>query len=158
MEKSHKVLIMRCDSYDPEKIAAIIKAGMTELGIRPSGKVLLKPNVVLAHQEVFPHAFTRSEFLDGVIAATKEMAQDAEEIAVGERSGITIATRYTFKAAGYPEVFKKHKIKTYYFDEVQHVPVSIKSEHTLRDNLFIPKPIVDCDFLINLPKFKAHPW
>jgi uncharacterized protein (DUF362 family) len=158
MEKAHKVIIMRCDEYDPEKIAGIIKAGMTELGIKPSGKILLKPNVVLAHQEVFPHAFTRKEFLDGVIAATREMAQDAEEIAVGERSGITIATRYNFKNAGYPEVFKKHKIKTYYFDEVKQVPVSIKSEHTLRDNLFIPKPIVDCDFLINLPKFKAHPW
>ena len=158
MENKHKVLIMRCEEYDAQKIAGIVKAGMDELGVTPSGKILLKPNVVLAHPEVFPHAFTRSEFLDGVISATRETARDAEEIAVGERSGITIATRYNFKQAGYPEVIKKHKIKTYYFDEDRQVPVSIKSEHSLRDNIFIPKPIVDCDFLINLPKFKAHPW
>ena len=158
MEGKHKVLIMRCDEYDAQKIAGIVKAGMDELGVIPSGNILLKPNVVLAHPEIFPHAFTRKEFLDGVISATKEKARDVREIAVGERSGITIATRYNFKQAGYPEIINKHGINTYYFDEDKHLPVSIKSEHSLRDNIFIPKPIVDCDFLINLPKFKAHPW
>ena len=111
MEKNHKVLIMRCDTYNAEKIASIVKEGMQELGVTPSKKILLKPNVVIAHPEVFPHAFTRSEFLDGVITATKELAKDVEEIAVGERSGITIPTRYSFKNAGYPAVLKKHNIK-----------------------------------------------
>jgi uncharacterized protein (DUF362 family) len=158
MEKNHKVLIMRCETYDAEKIASIVKEGMQELGVTPSKKILLKPNVVLAHPEVFPHAFTRSEFLDGVIAATKELATEVEEIAVGERSGITIPTRYSFKNAGYPAVLKKHNIKAYYFDEVKQIPVKISGTAVLRNQLFMPKPIVDCDFLINLPKFKAHPW
>jgi uncharacterized protein (DUF362 family) len=158
MEKAHKVLIRRCDEYDSDKIAAIIKEGMQELGVTPSGKILLKPNVVLAHPEFFPYAFTRKEFLDGVIAATKELAQDIREIAVGERSGITISTRYNFKNAGYPAVIKKHRITAHYFDEVEQVPVKIRGAEVLRDQLFIPKPIAECDFLINLPKFKAHPW
>ncbi len=67
MEKKHKVLIRRCDDYDPEKIYGIVKEGMEELGVRPTGRILLKPNVVIAHSEVFPHAFTRKEFLDGVM-------------------------------------------------------------------------------------------
>ncbi len=111
MEKEHKVLIRRCDEYDSEKIAGIVKEGMQELGVIPSGKILLKPNVVLVHPEVFPYAFTRKEFLDGVITATKELAKDVKEISVGERSGITIPTRYSFKNAGYPEIIKKHRIK-----------------------------------------------
>ncbi len=158
MEKFHKVLIMRCDEYDAGKIAGIVKEGMQELGVIPSGNILLKPNVVLAHPEIFPYAFTRKEFLDGVISATKEMARDIREIAVGERSGITIPTRYNFKNAGYPAVIKKHRIKTYYFDETRQLPVHIHGADVLRDQLLMPKPIVDCDFLINLPKFKAHPW
>ncbi len=158
MEKEHRVLIMRCDEYDSEKIAGIVKEGMQELGVTPSGNILLKPNVVMAHPDFFPYAFTRKEFLDGVIAATKELARDVKEISVGERSGIVIPTRYNFKNAGYPEVIKKHKIKAHYFDEVKQVPVSIKGAKVLRNQLFIPKPIADCDFLINLPKFKAHPW
>jgi uncharacterized protein (DUF362 family) len=75
MAKEHKVLIRRCDEYDPDKIAAIVTEGMQELGVTPSGNILLKPNVVLAHPEVFPYAFTRKEFLDGVITATKELAK-----------------------------------------------------------------------------------
>jgi hypothetical protein len=64
MDTNHKVLIMRCDSYDANRITPIVKEGMQTLGVKPSGRILLKPNVVLAHPEVFPHAFTRSEFLD----------------------------------------------------------------------------------------------
>lgn len=158
MAEPYKVLIMRCDDYNPEKIASIVKSGMQKLGVIPSGRILLKPNVVLAHPEVFPHAFTRSEFIDGVISATKEMARDVVEIAVGERSGITIPTRFSFKNAGYPPIIKKHKIKAHYFDEVKQLPVKILGDGVLRRQLFMPKPIVDCDFLINLPKFKAHPW
>lgn len=158
MSEKHKVLIMRCDRYDADKISDIVQKGMEELGVEPTGKVLLKPNTVIAHPEVFPHAFTRPEFIDGVISATKKRAINAKEIAIGERSGITIPTRFNFKMAGYNEVIKKHKIKAYYFDEEKHVPFELKRKENLRKNMFFPKPIVESDFLINLPKFKAHPW
>jgi uncharacterized protein (DUF362 family) len=149
---------MRCNEYDPQKIAGILREGMEELAVQPSGRILLKPNVVLAHHEIFPHAFTRKEFLDGAISATKARARQVQEIAVGERSGITIPTRYNFKNAGYLEVIKKHGINTYYFDEVKQVPVTLKKAARLRDQVLIPKPLTETDFLINLPKFKAHPW
>lgn len=158
MEGRHKVLIMRCDAYDPDMIAGIVREGMEDLGVTPSGKILLKPNVVIAHPEVFPHAFTRKEFLEGVITATRSVARGAEEIAVGERSGITLPTRYNFKNAGYPEVIRKQGVKAYYFDEEVHAPVKITGKGRLRKELLIAKPVAGCDFLINLPKFKAHPW
>jgi uncharacterized protein (DUF362 family) len=158
MSTKHKVIIMRCEDYDAEKICGIIKEGMEMLDIRPSGRILLKPNVVIAHPEVFPHAFTRKEFLDGVISATKAKATNVREVAVGERCGITLPTRWAFKNAGYPEVIKKHKVKAYYFDEVRQVPKELKEKNALRKNIFVPEPIAKADFLINLPKFKAHPW
>ena len=149
---------MRCDGYDPDRIAGIIKEGMEELGVTPRGRILLKPNVVLAHPQFFPNAYTREEFLDGVAAAVKSRAESPEEIAVGERSGITVPTRYNFQNAGYPDVIDKNDLKTYYFDESKHVPVQLTNPQAIRKTLFIPKPIKRCDFLINLPKFKAHPW
>ncbi len=158
MAKRFKVLIMRCGQYDPQRIGGIVREGMEELDVRPAGRILLKPNVVIAHPEVFPHAFTRKEFLEGALIATKSRAENWREIAVGERSGITLPTRFTFKNAGYPEVLKKHKVKTYYFDEVKQVPVELKGKSALRNHIFIPEPIARAEFLINLPKFKAHPW
>ena len=154
----HKVIIRRCNEYDPDLISKIIKEGMEELGVKPQGNVLLKPNTVIAHQEIFPYAFTRKEFLDGALDATRRVASNIKEISVGERCGITIPTRFCFKNAGYPEVIKKHKAKTYYFDEEKSVPVKLTKEGRLRDRVFIPKSVAQCDFLINLPKFKAHPW
>lgn len=154
-----KVLIMRCEGYDPARIAEIVKKGMEELRVKPHGKTLLKPNCVIADPQLFPHAATRKEFLEGVIMAVKGTGDDAiEELAVGERSGITLPTRFCFKNAGYNEVLSKHKIKPYYFDEVREVPVRLTGEHRLRDSISIPKPVVDCDFFVNIPKFKAHPW
>ncbi|MFO7708290.1 MAG: DUF362 domain-containing protein [Desulfobacterales bacterium] len=158
MSTRYKVLIRRCPQYDPDRIAAIVREGMEELGVRPHGRILLKPNLVLAHPEIFPHAFTRKEFLDGVLTAVKALATDVEEIAVGERSGITIATRYSFKNAGYAPIVRKHGVKTYFFDETRHVGVLLDQTQALRRRLFIPEPIALCSFLINLPKFKAHPW
>ncbi len=154
----HKVMIRKCSDYDPDKIGHIILEGMQEFEAVPQGNILLKPNTVIAHREFFPHAFTRKEFLDGAISATKAMATDPREIAVGERCGITVPTRYCFRQAGYPQVIKKHGIKTHYFDEVKQVPVAINGKDNLRKQLFMPKPVVDSDFLFNLPKFKAHPW
>jgi uncharacterized protein (DUF362 family) len=158
MADKHKVLIMRCRDYDAATIAGIVREGMQELGVRPSGRILLKPNVVIAHPELFPHAFTRPEFLDGVISATRDRARDVTELAVGERSGITLPTRWTFKNAGYPAVIKKHGVKVHYFDECRQVPVAIKTADRLRDTLYVPRPVAEADCLINLPKFKAHPW
>jgi len=158
MTTPHKVLLMRCDSYDPDKISGIIKEGIEELGVQPYGKTMLKPNVVIAHKEFFPHAFTRGEFLDGVLGGIKHHSQKISELSVGERTGLTIPTRHGFKQAGYIPIIKKHKAKIYYFDEEKQIPVTLTNKYALRKNIFIPKSLAQTDFLVNLPKFKAHPW
>jgi uncharacterized protein (DUF362 family) len=154
----HKVLIMKCDRYDPEKIAGLIGEGIEELGVKPRGKVLVKPNCVVAHPDFFAHAFTRKEFLEGVIVALKEKGEAIEELALGENSGIKIPTRYCFKNAGYLDVLKRHNVKVHYFDEAQQVPVKLGRKESLRQQILVPRPIIECDFFINLPKFKANPW
>jgi uncharacterized protein (DUF362 family) len=154
----HKVLIMRCDDYDPGRIAAIVKQGMRQLGVTPRGKTLLKPNCVIAHSELFPHAFTRKEFLEGVAIAFKETGGEIRELTVGERSGITVPTRFCFKNAGYDEVIRRHNLKAHYFDESRQALVKLKGKDRLRDEIYVPRPVTECDFLVNLPKFKAHPW
>jgi len=153
----HRVIIMRCDDYDPVKISKIIKEGMERLEVVPSGRILLKPNVVLAHPDVFPHAFTRPEFLEGAIRATKAQAKAAKEIAVGERSGITIPTRFNFEHAGYPAVIKRHGVKTYYFDETQQVPFRLRRKDNLRELIFVPKPILECDSSSTFRSLKPIP-
>lgn len=156
--RKERVLLMRCPEYDPARISGIIREGMETLGVEPSGRILIKPNVVLAHPEVFPHAFTRKEFLDGVLSAVQARARGMEELAVGERSGITVPTRFNFKNAGYTGVLRRHQAKAYFFDESRQVPFRLTRRESLHEVIFVAKPVLDCDFFINLPKLKAHPW
>ncbi|RME48010.1 MAG: DUF362 domain-containing protein [Chloroflexi bacterium] len=153
-----KVILRHCETYDPARITQITGEGMDELGVRPCGRTMVKPNVVIAHKEFFPHAFTRPEFIDGLLTALQERGEEITELYVGERSGITLPTRYTFAMAGYPAVLRKHKVRAEYFDEGAQVPVKLKHPDALRDLIFIPEGVARCEFLVNAPKFKAHPW
>ena len=106
----HKVMIMKCDLYEPSIIAEIVKKGMKELGAIPEGKTMIKPNAVFCHHELFRHAPTRWEFLEGLLMATKEVGSNITELSVGERSGITIPTRWAFGQAGFTKVIKRQKV------------------------------------------------
>jgi uncharacterized protein (DUF362 family) len=155
--KKPKVIIRHCDAYDPQRIRQIIREGMEELGLRPSGKTLVKPNLVAAGP-LFEHAHTRPEFAEGVLLALRDRDGGMTELAIGERCGITIPTRMAFESSGVGEVAHRQGVKTYYFEEEPQVEIPLTHEGRLRDYLFTPKPVADADFFVNLPKFKAHPW
>jgi len=152
-----KVILRHCADYDPETIRKIVREGLEELGLRPFGRTLLKPNVV-ASGDLFEHAHTRAEFVEGVIGALRDRAENLEEIAVGERCGITVPTRFSFEGAGYYPMFKRTGVKHYCFEEEPQVEIRYTHEKRLRDYVFTPEPVARADFFVNLPKFKSHPW
>lgn len=153
------VIIRACPDYDVERIRSIVRDGLTELELRPFGRTLVKPNCVASGQN-FPNAYTRPEFLEGVLKALKDRAMpNLTEIALGERCGITVPTRYSFKEAHYYEMAERvGGVKTYHFDETSQVEIPLYHAGRLRDSFFTPEPIAAADFFVNCPKFKAHPW
>ncbi len=154
-----KVIIRHCDAYDAARIRQIVKEGLEELDLRPSGRTLVKPNLVASGPD-FPHAYTRPEFTEGVLMALKDRDDGGvTELAVGERCGITIPTRHSFEGAGYgPMVKRVGDVKHYFFEEEPQVEIPLTHEGRLRDYLFTPEPVAKADFFVNCPKFKAHPW
>jgi uncharacterized protein (DUF362 family) len=153
-----KVIIRHCDGYDVETIRRIVREGMEELGLRPRGRTLCKPNVV-ASGDLFEHAHTRVEMMEGILLALRDRDQgEISELAVGERCGITVPTRFAFEGAKYDPMLKRLGVKRYCFEEEQQVEIPLKHEGRLRDYLFTPEPIAKADFFVNCPKFKSHPW
>jgi uncharacterized protein (DUF362 family) len=132
---------------------------MVELGLVPKGRTLVKPNLVAAG-EMFPYAHTRAEFVEGLLLALQDVGSDSmTELAVGERCGITIPTRYAFKHSGVDATLARMPgVKRYCFEEVPQVEVRYTHAKRLRDYVFVPEPIAKADFFVNAPKFKAHPW
>ena len=45
-----KVILRRCETYDPDLISGIIAESLKDLKKRPKGKTLIKPNVVSANK------------------------------------------------------------------------------------------------------------
>lgn len=151
------VILASCREYDAQRIAKIVAGGLDRLELRPFGRTLVKPNVVTSGRK-FQHAFTRPEFTEGVLRALKSRAGQMEELAVGERSGITIPTRHAYSQAGYYQMFDRVGCGHYCFDEVSQVEIPLYHDERLRDSIFVPEPVARADFFVNCPKFKAHPW
>jgi len=158
MQPRPRVILRHCDSYDPERIRSIVREGLDVLGLKPHGRTLVKPNLVAAGP-LFQHAYTRPEFMQGVLLALKDRAGfDLEELAVGERCGITMPTRLTFKESGVGAVCDELGVKRYHFEEEPQVEIPLTHATRLRDYVFTPEPVAKADFFVNAPKFKAHPW
>jgi uncharacterized protein (DUF362 family) len=153
-----KVLLRRCPTYDVDRIRTLVREALIELDLRPHGRTLVKPNVV-ASGAPFPHAFTRPEFIEGVLGALRDRDDGhMRELAVGERCGITIPTRGAFDGAGYYPMFKRAGVKHYHFEEEPQVEIPYTHPGRLRDYVFTPEPVAKADFFVNCPKFKSHPW
>ncbi|APR80496.1 Iron-sulfur cluster-binding protein [Minicystis rosea] len=153
-----RVIIRRCPSYDVERIRQIVREGLEELDLRPHGRTLIKPNVV-ASGPTFKDAFTRPEFVEGVIRALRDRDDGrVRELAVGERCGITIPTRMAYDGADYYPMFKRTGVKHYHLEEEPQVEIRYSHKGRLRDYVFTPEPIAKADFFVNCPKFKSHPW
>lgn len=158
MQKKPTVILRHCSEYDPGRIERIVGEGLDTMGLRPFGRTLVKPNVVTSGP-MFPHAYTRPEFIEGVLGALKARGGEMKELAIGERCGITVPTRYAYKNAGYYEMIDRvGGTHVYHFDEEAQVEIPLYHEGRLRDSFYTPEPVARADFFVNCPKFKAHPW
>jgi hypothetical protein len=134
MRNKDKVIIRKTPDYSPEIIQKIIQEGLGSFGLTSQikGKITIKPNVVMAHPKVAPSAFTRAEFLDGLLGALAEEKKDDLRITITEKSGAGLPTARMFRHAGYFKLKKKHKIKLLPVEEAKKktVPLQKGEVHT----------------------------
>ncbi len=153
-----RVILRHVESYDPARIRVVTREALRALGLRPRGRTLVKPNCV-ASGEQFQHAYTRPEFLEGVLQALlDEKDESLSELVVGERCGITIPTRMAFRDAGYYPMLERVGVNHVHFEEVPQVEIQYTHAGRLRDMVYVPETVANADFFVNCPKFKSHPW
>jgi len=157
MSVKPRVILRRAESYDPAVIAKIIREGLDELGLdrRVRGRVTIKPNVVMAHHKVTPSAYTRPEFLDGLMTVLERSGGQNVSITVAEKCGAAIPTSRMFRRAGYYQLRKKHKFKLQPIEEARKTTVQLK-KGKIHQKIRTAKAIVEHDFLIYAPKLKTN--
>ncbi|MFX1559409.1 MAG: DUF362 domain-containing protein [Promethearchaeota archaeon] len=125
--------------------------GGIESFVQPQDKVVIKPNLVFG----LPR-FTGFTTDPPIIQAIVEICQSIGpvELTIAEGSG-GIDTKIAFRTTGYTELAGKYGLKLIDLNEgpITNVPVP---GGLLIQELHVPRAILDCDVLINVPKLKLY--
>ncbi len=157
MSPKARVILRRADRYDPALVSRIIDEGIQELGLRSAlrGRITIKPNVVMAHHKVMPSAYTRPEFLDGLLGAVSNNASPGASITVAEKCGAAIPTSRMFRRAGYLKLRKKHPFRLQAIEEARKATIPLK-KGKVHQKIRTAREIAERDFLIYAPKLKTN--
>jgi len=147
---SAKVSIVKCDSYQPEKVEQAIRNMLGLLGgitafVKPGSSVLVKPNLLMSKGPECGIT-THPEVVRAVIHILKEINC---KIIVGD--GPSVWGKYVenveevYDVTGMKKVCQEEDIKLVTFDK-----------RRMRDKFPLTIWLDECDYLINLPKFKTH--
>ena len=152
-----KVVLRHVPDYDPKKIKDVIKEGLEELGLIHSNhqRITIKPNVVMAHHKVAPSAYTRPEFLEGLLRVLLSGGKVNPQITITEKCGAGIPTSRMFRRAGYYKLQKKHNVKVLPIEEAKKGSISLK-KGKVHSQIKASEEIIHRDFLIYTPKLKSN--
>lgn len=157
MSSKKKVIIRKSPQYEAKTIEKIIREGLKEFDLSPKikGKITIKPNVVMAHSKVAPSAFTRPEFLQGLLQALEKEKKGDSQLVIAEKCGAGIPTSRMFRRAGYYKLKKNHKIKLLPIEEARKKTISLLKGKVHKE-ITTAREIVDRGFLIYAPKLKSN--
>lgn len=157
MTNKIKVIIRKVQDYDPKIIKDVIRDGLEELGVsdKIGGRITIKPNVVMAHHKIAPTAYTRPEFIAGLLDALKEVDSEGTEITIAEKCGTGLPTSRMLRRAGYYQLKKSHNIKIRPIEEARKKRIKLYKGR-IHEELTTSVEIVDNDLLIYTPKLKSN--
>ncbi|MHA2353192.1 MAG: DUF362 domain-containing protein [Candidatus Thorarchaeota archaeon] len=125
--------------------------GGIERFVKPQDKVVIKPNLVFGLPP-----FTGFTTDPPILQAILELCQNVSplELTIAEGSG-GIDTKLAFRISGCTELAEKYGAKLVDLNKSPTTNVAIP-DGLLIQELRIPRVILDCDVLINVPKLKLY--
>ena len=151
MTKS-QVSIVKCATYLPGELLLKIKEGLELIGgitnfVKPNSKVLLKPNLLMAI-EPERAITTHPEFVRAVIKILKEInckiyLGDGPSVFGGNIEDVF----KVYERTGMRGIAEEEGIELVTFDK-----------RFVRDYFPLANWVKECDYIVNLPKFKTHDY
>jgi uncharacterized protein (DUF362 family) len=148
-----RVILRRCETPDPARVHAIVRECFEELGVRPSGRVLIKPNVVTANRVYIHHSYTHPGVIEGIVSTLREGG--VSDITVGESSGIGIPPGLFLHEAGYDALARRIGVRLVDFNQDAATWVDLKRA-VCQKGFHVPRAVLDADTKIWAPKLKYH--
>jgi uncharacterized protein (DUF362 family)/ferredoxin len=151
--KMSKVAVVRCNEYDEKAVFDAVSRGIELIGgisslVKPSERIVLKPNVLLGtdpEKHVTTHPFVFK-------AVAQVLIQHGVTVYYGDSSGFG-SCEFNMARAKLKPVAEEIGIKLADFDQGKQVN---HPDALLVKQFILANGVVDADGLISLPKFKTH--
>lgn len=149
-----RVAILRVENYS-QKLGATLFAGLRLFSLDVRGKnVVLKPNLVdyIAGNAINTHPL--------LVAAAAECFRrlGAKQVVVAEGPGHQRDTQLVLSQSGYAQSLRDNQIRFIDLNRDELIRVDLRASYTRMKHLWLPKAMLQADFLVSMPKVKAHHW
>jgi len=149
-----RVAILPAGEYS-EKLSEILWEGLKLFGLDVAGKsVLLKPNLV----DYIPGAEINTDPMLTVAAAECFRRLGAKRVTVAEGPGHQRDTQLLLRATGLEQQLKERGIPFVDLNRDAVVKTRLRADYSGLKFLWLPRTVLEADFIVSMPKVKTHHW
>lgn len=152
--KRSRVAILNIDQYSP-KLESMLEDGLRLFSINVTGKtVVLKPNLV----DYLPGDAINTHPSLVLAAAERFRRLGAKSVLVAEGPGHQRDTQLVLLQSGYEDCLRSEKIRFVDLNHDELIRTRLQAGYSGMKQLWLPRTILEADFLVSMPKVKAHHW
>jgi uncharacterized protein (DUF362 family) len=149
-----RVAVLHAQQYSQE-LDQLLAAGLRLFPIDVSGKtVVLKPNLV----DYIPGNAINTHPLLVLAAAESFRRLGAKSVLVAEGPGHQRDTQLVLSQSGYQHSLRDEKIRFVDLNRDELIRTPLRAGYTGMKDLWLPRTVLEADFLVSMPKIKAHHW
>src|SRR5712692_10251461 len=149
-----RVAILRAESYS-YNLESILHSGLELFHLDLRGKtVLLKTNLV----DYIPgnHINTHPLLVSAAVECFRRLG--AERVLIGEGPGHQRDTELVLLESGFSEELRQLKAPFVDLNRDELVATPLLATYTGMNPLWLPRTVLQADFVVSMPKVKAHHW
>ena len=152
--KRSRVAVLNAHQYSQD-LDQILATALRLFPINVRGKtVVLKPNLV----DFIPgNAINTHPLL--VLARPKSFrSMGAKSVVVAEGPGHQRDTQLVLSQTGYEQSLRDERIRFVDLNRDELIRTPLRASYTGMKDLWLPRTVLEADFLVSMPKIKAHHW
>ncbi len=152
--KRSRVAVLKTDSYSGH-IDQLLQEGMRQFAIDVRGKrVVLKPNLV----DYLPGDAINTHPTLVLAAAQAFRRMGAASVTVAEGPGHQRDTQLVLSESGYQSLLREETIRFVDLNRDELIRTQLGAGYTGMKTLWLPRTVLEADYLVSMPKIKAHHW
>ncbi|HZC23837.1 MAG TPA: DUF362 domain-containing protein [Candidatus Binatia bacterium] len=149
-----RVAILHVEQYS-ERIDQILASGLRLFQINVQGKtVVLKPNLV----DCIPGTPINTHPLLVFAAAESFRRLGAKCVLVAEGPGHQRDTQLVLYQSGYQTSLRDQGIRFIDLNRDELIRIPLRARYMGMKSIWLPRTVLEADFLVSMPKIKAHHW